>query len=270
MEFHKKNHCETTKRVLTILGLSVIDCSEKVSFQNLRKMITLKTGLISLASVVLLFSCSKEEEASLSKEQGDAIAYFKKVALGFEFGNAPEITRKWVIPMKIYVGGSVASEMSNELTDVISEINQLSTDGFQISITQDSLQSNCYLYFGSGQQFAKIYPPAASLVGTNWGLFYVRFNSSNNIYNAVIYVDVIRANNLERRHLLREELTQSLGLAKDSFSYLESIFQAKWTTTTEYSEIDKDLIMLLYHPKMYSGLTKSQLDPILESIIRTI
>ena len=64
-----------------------------------------------------------------------------------------------------------------------------------------------------------------------------------------MYVDIYKANNIEQKHLLREELTQSLGLGKDSFKYPNSIFQSSWTQTLNYLKIDKDVIRLLYHPK---------------------
>ena len=67
--------------------------------------------------------------------------------------------------------------------------------------------------------------------------------------------------------MLREELTQSLGLARDSEEYLESIFQSAWTTTNEYAEIDRDLIRLLYHPDVNIGLNENQLDEVLREIL---
>ena len=50
-----------------------------------------------------------------------------------------------------------------------------------------------------------------------------------------------------QKHLLREELTQSLGLRNDSYTYPESIFYSNWTNTTEYTELDKSLIDMLYN-----------------------
>ena len=82
-----------------------------------------------------------------------------------------------------------------------------------------------------------------------------------------MYVDISRANLTEQKHLLREELTQSLGLAIDSQEYLESIFQSSWTTTNEYAEIDRDLIRLLYHPDMEVGLNENQVDQVLREIL---
>jgi hypothetical protein len=63
-----------------------------------------------------------------------------------------------------------------------------------------------------------------------------------------MYVDVVRTTDEEaQKHLLREELTQSLGLTNDSWKYPESIFYQGWTTTTTYTEMDKRLIDLLYN-----------------------
>jgi hypothetical protein len=64
-----------------------------------------------------------------------------------------------------------------------------------------------------------------------------------------MYVDVERTsfNYDAQKHLLREELTQSLGLLNDSWKYPESIFYQGWTTTTEFTEMDKRLIDLIYN-----------------------
>ena len=62
----------------------------------------------------------------------------------------------------------------------------------------------------------------------------------------------------ERSHLIREELTQSLGLMNDSNKYKDSIFYQEWTDIAEYSEIDKAVIKLLYQKKIEPGMSKEQ------------
>lgn len=70
--------------------------------------------------------------------------------------------------------------------------------------------------------------------------------------------------------MLREELTQSLGLARDSNLYPESIFQQSFSTkTTDYAPIDRDLIRLLYHPEMKVGLNRDEVDNLLRDILLT-
>jgi hypothetical protein len=63
-----------------------------------------------------------------------------------------------------------------------------------------------------------------------------------------MYVDIERTKSRDaQRHLLREELTQSLGLINDTYDYPESIFYQGWTETTEYAPIDRELIQMLYN-----------------------
>ena len=63
-----------------------------------------------------------------------------------------------------------------------------------------------------------------------------------------MYVDTERSSTMSaKKHLLREELTQSLGLFNDTYDYPESIFYQEWTETNEYAPIDIELISMLYN-----------------------
>ena len=228
----------------------------------------LKRVLLFLFTIVL-FSCSNDDEtvSGLTSYDEDVIEYFCEIALGMEFGGAPEVTRKWKTEMRIFVGGVKAPALLEALNDIIDEINTLATDGFSIDIVPDSLDMNYYLFFGPGDQYGKMYPSQAGLVKNNWGLFNIFWNSSNQIYSGSMYVDIDRANDIEQKHLLREELTQSLGLGKDSGRYPDSIFQMAWTTSLTYADIDRDIIRLLYHPEMETGLARSNAQALLSQIL---
>jgi hypothetical protein len=227
--------------------------------------------LLTISIWIFISSCSKDdEEISPTLELSDydlaVISYFKNIALGFEFGTASAITRKWS-EMKVFVGGNVTNELIAELENIKTEINDLATDGFKIVIVNDSIQSNYYVFFGSGVNYADLFPSQSNLVNSNWGLFNFRWNGQNQLISGNMYVDIDRADLAEQKHLLREEFTQSLGLAKDSPFYMESIFQSAWTTTNEYAIIDRDLIRLLYHPEMSVGLNENQVDQVLKNIL---
>ena len=227
--------------------------------------------LYFLAISIFISACSDDDETispELDAYNLSVVNYFKEVALGFEFGNASEVTRRWSGNMKIFIGGNPTSELLLELDKIVSEINDLSTTGFMIGSVSDTLQSNFYIYFGSGDSYASLFPSQSTLVTSNFGLFSVFWNGSNELIRGYMYVDVFRANQTEQRHLLREELTQSLGLAKDSPLFAESIFQKSFSTkTTEYAQIDRDLIRLLYHPEMEIGLNENQVDVVLTDIL---
>jgi hypothetical protein len=216
----------------------------------------------------VLISCSDDDVSSgLTRDDKNVIAYFCEIALGLEFGAASEVTRKWKDEMRIFVGGNKTPALLEELTKIVSEVNTLATDDFNIRIVADSLEMNYYIFLGSANNYANIYPSQADLVAKNWGLFNIFWDSSDRIYAGRMYVDIDRASDVEEKHLLREELTQSLGLAKDSWRYPESIFQLNWTTTNAYASMDKELIRLLYHPEMETGIDKSRAETLLTQIL---
>ena len=220
--------------------------------------------------ILLIFlSCSDDGEVNIELDEYDleVISYFKDIALGFEYGTSSEITRKWCSDLKIFVGGDISNDLNVELNKIVNEIRSLATDNFSIQIVNDSSQSNYYIFLGSGEEYSKIFPSQASYVDSNWGLFSVWWDESNCLNRGNMYVDIYRANNIGQKHLLREELTQSLGLGKDSFKYPNSIFQSSWTQTLNYLEIDKDVIRLLYHPKMKSGVDRYEVDNLLREIL---
>jgi hypothetical protein len=230
-----------------------------------------KKSFCILAICVFIGSCSKEDEVitpKLTTYNESVVSYFKEIALGFEFGNASQITRRWEHDMKIFIGGQPTAELLAETNRIADEINDLSTTGFQIELVSDTLQSNFYIYYGSGDSYASIFPSQSSLVASNWGLFTIFWDGSQKLIKGYMYVDIFRANLTEQKHLLREELTQSLGLAKDSNLYPESIFQQSFSTkTTEYAPIDRDLVRLLYHPQMKVGLNRNEVDDVLRGIL---
>jgi hypothetical protein len=230
-----------------------------------------KKVLKNFYKLILLFSilsCSEDEDISLNLNEYDleVISYFKDIALGFEFGSASEVTRKWCSELKIFIGSNVSTELSEELNKIVNEIENLTTDNLSIQIVNDSSLSNYYIYFGSGEKYASIFPSQENYINSNWGLFSVWW-TNNCIDRGHMYVDIFRANNTEQKHLLREEFTQSLGLAKDSNRYPFSIFQSSWTRTLTYTDLDKDLIRLLYHPKMKTGLDVISVDEKLREIL---
>jgi hypothetical protein len=236
-------------------------------------MKTLRQITILCLLILVIESCSKDDneiiEPTLTEADQKTINYFKEIALGFEFDdvNYPEVTRRWKEDLVIFIGGEQPNELIQELNKIIAEINALVTNGFNISITSNRLQSNYYLFLGSHTDYIQQYPGDSNLASSNYGLFIVGWDDDNNFYNGRMYVDTQRADLAAQKHLLREELTQSLGLAKDSNKYPNSIFQSAWTTTDSYLEIDKKLIELLYHPNMQTGLDANKVEKILESIL---
>ena len=59
--------------------------------------------------------------------------------------------------------------------------------------------------------------------------------------------------------MLREELTQTLGLQNDSYQYPNSVFQEDpQYTPVAYSSVDEEVIRLLYDQKIKPGMNGEQ------------
>jgi hypothetical protein len=238
----------------------------------------MKRGLVFLIwalAAACLFACSSDDDAVqdpdvLAPDEEEIVRYFNAVALGGEFDNEPPVTRKWLREMKLFIGGTPDQVLRSELDDVIGEINALAHDGFQITLTTDSASSNAYIFFGAPDVFVDRYPPAQGYIANNWGLFFsFPDNSTSELYRAVIFVDMVRNGDKKaQRHILREELTQSLGLGRDAEQYDDSIFQQAWTMVTEYAPIDRELIWLLYDPAVTPGLDSATVTPLLRQLLK--
>ena len=175
----------------------------------------------------------------------EAKEYFKKVAYGNEFNSGNTSLKKWNQDVKIYVVGDKRDYLMSELKDIVSELNGLIST-INITIVSNESDANLIVLFGSAQEYNEFESNSVGYTDQNQGLFIVY--GREELTHATMYVDIERTStNDGQKHLLREELTQSLGLCNDSYDYPESIFYQGWTETTEYTELDKELIQMLYN-----------------------
>lgn len=241
---------------------------------TIRKFTVLTTICLS---VIFVQGCSDtgtnvDEDNDLTDEQQIAVDYFKDIALGFEFGSASDVTRKWNTDVIIFVDGETNPVLLNELDVILNDLNALIPDSeIELRLTDNEPGSNFFVFLGPGSEYGEINPSAANFVDSNFGLFFVNFNSANYITSATMYVDTRRAAGLNQRHLMREELTQALGMAQDSPRFQDSIFQSSYSgTATEYNRFDEAVIRMLYHPNMQTGLNAAGVDPILREIVQEV
>ena len=227
----------------------------------------LKKVFLCLLVLISFFSCTKEE-ADLATESQEyellfynfkdaVLRHFLIVALGTEYGDGFQVTQKWTSEMNIFIGGTPNDELLSELFLIKDEINTYATDGFSMNIVNDSLQSNFYLFFGPPDDYVKLFPGQGIIIDdNNNGLFHINKNSNFEIISGHMFVNIDITNSERKKHILREELTQSLGLPNDVLFNRNSIFYYDISSLTSYNGIDIEIIRLLYHPNMRSGLNR--------------
>jgi hypothetical protein len=211
-----------------------------------------RNGVLTLL-LVWLVACVPVQTQPLSAEE----EYFLEVALYSEFWPFELGVRKWTQDVRVYVWGQ-QPELEAELERILSELNTLQSS-IRLYRVAGPQQSNLRLVLGSAADFFWVEPTSVFNIETNWGLFYHYWNPKYEIEQASVFVDLARnPDPMARRHLLREELTQALGLANDSWRYRESIFYQGWTTTTEFAPIDRQLIRWLYDPRVKAGMGRGE------------
>ena len=202
----------------------------------------------------------------------EIIEYFLEVALGFEFPapGVEDVVRKWPADKKILVGvqanGDITARDHETLDDVVEELNELMADsGTLLQRTDSSDDPEIMIHFAPQSTFPQLLP---SYVPGNNGFFWVWYGDSNELTQATVLIaNDAGVDQTLRSHLIREELTQAMGLAKDSSGYPNSIFLMEFSTTTEYAPIDREIIRLLYHLDVRPGMDEDEVAPVLRRLL---
>jgi len=177
-----------------------------------------------------------------------ALSYFSSIALSAEYGGGAGGIKKWTTDVRIAVHGDPSAEDLATLDDVIGDLNAL-IGPIEVSIVRS--KANADLYFAPESEFGSIAP---EYIPVNMGFFWTWWDGDGTITRTRILVSTTDITQTERDHIIREEVTQSLGLMNDAYTYEDSIFYQGWTSPTQYSSIDEDLIEMLYLPEVAPGM----------------
>jgi len=204
-------------------------------------------------------------------QSDSVIAYYKEITEDIwvtdkntnEWVKDSSIQWKWKKDVYIHVRGDKKDFLIKELILVVKELNEL-IDPINIYITDDTLKRNCRLFIGSGKEYYNINPYYKDYMddgGIKPFGFATQLGGTKSITAGLSFVDVDYLEEFKERYdwdeirfeeemkcTLREEVTQMLGLSHDSYKYPNSIFQeSKYFPVTQYSEIDKKIIKMLYN-----------------------
>lgn len=187
------------------------------------------------------------------KYSKETLVYFTEVAFGSEYGGSEPVLRKWEKEqVHIDPEGEILPQDSACLNTVITDFNLLSNSA-KLIINENN--GDITMHFAPESKFKELEP---NYVPVNYGFFWKWWDTQNNIKSAQILISSTGITDRERCHLIREELTQSMGLGNDSKKYPESIFSADWTSTTKYTDLDSQLIQILYNEGLTAGIKREK------------
>lgn len=208
--------------------------------------------------LVLLAACDAGTTRALYAD--DEIDYFVEVALGSEFGGGSAAVRRWERDVRIAVRGAPTEADRQTLEAVVADANAL-VGPVRLVLVDES--PTVTVHFLPPDEFAAVEP---NYVPGNLGFFWTWWSGGCEITRARILISTEDVTQAERSHLIREELTQSLGLMRDSDRYPESVFYAPWTDVTEYAPIDRVLVEMLYRPEIEPCMGAAEARRALEAI----
>ncbi len=216
---------------------------------------TKSTSYFSFAICILLFGClgpsDKDAKSLKTRYTAEAFNYFYEVALHSEVTtNKLFSIQKWKNDIYLFMDGDT---LEGDRLSVRNVINQLNALKLPITIYETSLVNKANF-------FVTFLPLKTKSDKTNGAGTY--YSAKGGIYKAIVKIfDSTNENSKRRRFdLIFEEITQCLGLPGDSYAYPESMFYQNVNYVQQLTELDKQLLHLLYESAIVPNYSLAQFE----------
>lgn len=205
------------------------------------------TGLIAGILILFLFrwlylssiSIYKIDEQRIKdKFNKEILAYFSKIAFGTESSKSDDRLSKWkenVITIGVY-GNPQISDI-NFLHSMVDTINSILK--FKEVIIDRANSQKIQIYFISRDEIVSLYPHLEKKQFSVVGFVDYRKSFLHALRSSKIIINNNMAREDRRKHVILEEVVQSLGLLCDSYTYTKSIFYQDYSADTVLAPIDK-------------------------------
>ena len=249
-----------------------VDVVKHLRNKILKKKTTLFISLLIIAGIAV-YSFVDFEEYEFTEYDTEMVNYFNEVALNTEYDSNPKRIIKWTEPMKLFI--IKEKDLSYEVTLVkktVEKINNLTKDEFHIQLIDDPKKANAFIILRERERLEPLMPDLFENIETEInGIADIGFDTETfHISDARIFIDILQPKESIETTIV-EEITQSIGLMNDSEKYSNSVFyQNKLDSiiTVEYSKMDKEIIKMLYHPKMKPGLDFKNAKEVIKQILK--
>lgn len=226
---------------------------------------------ISIAAFLLLCSCGGSETRiqerdllALKKKYNAAVLnYFYETVFHTDFSRSNiDNLSKWTEDPVISIKGYATSADSMFVREAISEVNGLGLPlKCRLAAAGDS--SSIEIFFGTAGTVASyldLGDLSAMGVDTSSHFGFGRIDSNDGIFTkgriGICFSPQHTATD-GRRKVVLEELAQGLGILGDSYSYPASLFFQNSNPHKQFTDLDKQLLQLLYEPSIPPNYARS-------------
>lgn len=200
-----------------------------------------------------------------NKYSARAINYFSETVFSQDYVGAVDALSKWNKDIFIYLDGKLWPEDSLFVKNALVQINDLKLP-IKLNLTNDTSIANVFMYFGDYDYLEQklgiknytkflgigVIPKANAFIGS------ARIGIANNAtsYSNIDKDDCKRM----RQSIILEEITQVLGISGDSWMEYNSIFFEGKESSMFLSNLDKEVIKLLYEPCIPTKYGRTQFE----------
>jgi hypothetical protein len=215
---------------------------------------------------ILLFGCgaSSDNNTELLKARytAEVLNYFYEVALHSEVPtNKLSSVQKWQNDIYLFINGDTLEGDRLLVRNVINQLNVL-----KLPITfYETSQANKANFFITFEPLKKKLQRVTG-TGTIYAAKGVIFHAKVKIF----YDSIEAVTKKERFDTIFEETTQCLGLPGDSYAYPESMFYQDINYIQRLTELDKQLLQLLYEPAIVANYSLAQFEKDFDEILYNI
>ena len=215
-----------------------------------------------ICSIILLFSAiSMHQEVIDYSEKmkepqyNELIEYFNEVVINDYY------IERWEQPLYIKVLGDYTEEDYATLSNLVDSIDSL---GVMPGISIVDEKSNCTISFDPLDELMTYYGNKFDCnynEGDWWGIDLQ--SSIYGIYSGHFGIANDVTTQEQRNYMVLLTVTYAIGLQYCSDKYPDSIAYTEWTNEQSLSEMDYNLIRMLYMDSLHSGMEKDEADKIL-------
>lgn len=189
---------------------------------------------------------------------------FKTVVLSKDQTGTPVI-KKWVVPVRYKIYQGKDAYHSTEIDSIFSKIKMLT--GLDIAPTTNEDDVNFSVFLGDRTEFNTQITNVAAQYFNQYGGNYYKFNSKNEIYQALTIVSIGNYHDQrDVRNAIRRNIIRQFGFTNPLETKPSSIFYSQSNGVVKFDDYDTALIRLLYSPIFKPGMNKIQVDELLNKL----
>jgi hypothetical protein len=240
----------------------------EITVKSYKSILSFYVFFLFIAATTFSPSAYSEKEEHWQSPQYIEQSFYE-IALRNEYNSKQTRLRKWQKPLRIYIEHKVGDQALHlKLVKMhlahLHDITQL-----PISYVKTKSEANITVFLTRSSQVdsiisKEISPNAVKLLRNSVCLANIRTNTNSEIIKAIVIIPIDRARMRGKLvSCIVEELTQILGLPNDSKTIYPTIFSDR-NIYKLLTGLDYLLLKLLYSPEVKSGMTQSELKPIIQ------